>query len=149
MNAFKGLFYIVKKMQKKYPILINDIFGGTVLNAIPNSANVSFNTNATKNFLKKIINKCNSSLLKKYPKERHYKIFLSSVKLTKVINEKQNLQIINFFNNVFNGVKTFNKKFHLPQASSNLGKAFIKNSMLYIGFNGRDLNIESKLETNK
>jgi hypothetical protein len=147
MNAFKGIFYIVKQMQKKYSILISDIFGGTVLNAIPNSANICFNTNATKNSLKKIIDKCNSVLLKKYPKEKHFKISLGSIKSTKVMN--QNQQIINFFNNVFNGVKTFNKKFQLPQASSNLGKVFIKNNVLYIGFSGRDLNIKSKHETNK
>jgi dipeptidase D len=150
MNAIKGIFYVMQQIQKKYQCCISDITGGSVLNAIPSSAYVAFNTNAQLSDLQKIIQKCHEKLIQTYPTEGKFQLSLSPTKLVKEsINEQQTNLIIVFFNRVFNGVKTFNKKYQLPQASSNLGKVFIRNKQLYIGFNGRDLHVKSKLETNR
>jgi dipeptidase D len=149
LNAIKGLFYVIKEIQRIHPILINDISGGDVLNTIPSSSNIVFNTNASFSEIQKIIRNACLKLLQTHPLEKHLKFTLNKTKTNKCVNERQTILIINFFNQVFNGVKIFNKKYQLPQASSNLGKTYIKNNQLYIGVNIRDINKESKLQTNQ
>jgi dipeptidase D len=143
LNALKGIFFVMKEMSQTITLVINDISGGTVLNAIPSFATVKFSTNDRMHNIKPIINKCYKQLKKLNPNEKHFRLSLTPIKKpTYAVDKKQSNQIINFLNDVFNGVKIYNQKYQLAQAASNLGKAFIKNKRLYISFNARALNIK-------
>ncbi|MDR0739363.1 MAG: peptidase dimerization domain-containing protein [Mycoplasmataceae bacterium] len=55
LNAIKTIFDIINSIQKKYKLSFVDCYGGTVLNSIPQSASVTFVTDASKKEIEEII----------------------------------------------------------------------------------------------
>ena len=146
-NAIKILSRYLWELNKKYPVYLQKIEGGNLLNAIPREASaivaIPF---SKKEDVRIMMNIFTYNIENEYPEEKEFHIALESEQpvdhtINKVINKEQSDKLLNVLHACPHGViKTSIKLEGLPEVSTNL--AFVKMSgsgVITIGTSQRSL----------
>ena len=151
LNAIKLMGHFLDSYQKNNFIQLIDIEAGEIANVIPNTCSAKFLIDKNDElFFKDFIENQKIKIKKIYPLEKKLEVKILSTKTSrKPFIKKHSFEAIKFLNEVFDGVKVFNKKYNQIQASSNFGVLKTTENVFIAVFNTRDIVRKSKLETNR
>lgn len=132
-NANKMMTRLLDAMSKKGTVLITSIQGGSLRNAIPREATVTFSFNNELEVLSKF-EKCSKAIYKEYASlEKNLSIAITHAVETQSISQKDSTDLIHVLLGIHNGVYRMSPDIAgLVEASNNLARVVLKGGALEI-----------------